>query len=128
MGSRTAGGLAEEEEGDGEEELVDCAGEGALVGDTDEVAPSAAAGEEVLSDRFRDLGVSGGLVGSRTGAGLAVEEAGDKEEELVGCAGERALLDILSALGRRTTTPAQSLPTTGGSTSWFPPSSSSISL
>ena len=57
-----------------------------------------------------------------------MEEAGDEEEELVGRAGERALSDRLSALGLRTTTPAQSLPTTGGSMSWFPPSSLSISL
>ena len=64
VGSGTGGGLAGEEAGDEEEELVDCAGEGALVGSTDEAALSATSGEGVLLDRFRDLGVSEGLVGS----------------------------------------------------------------
>ena len=62
MGSRS--GLAEEEAGDEEKELVDCAGEGALVGDTDEVDPSTDAGEGVPSDQLRNLWVSKGLVGS----------------------------------------------------------------
>ncbi|CAL8347955.1 unnamed protein product [Gadus morhua 'NCC'] len=35
--------------------------------------------------RLRDLGVSEGLVGTHRGVGLAVNEAGDWQGELVGC-------------------------------------------